>query len=499
MLKKKNLLNFFTGFFSEFAVLILGAVIPKLMIVYYGSDVNGLTNTIAQIFTYMALFESGLGTATRMNLYEPIVKDDRESVNKIMSVADRYYKKISIYYGLIVIVLASVLPVLLKTSVDYKTIFLFVFFEGATGFLSFLVTQKWKCIFMASGKNYVINLIEFSGKILCYTLRIILAINGVNIVLIQVGYFIVSIVKILLYRIYIKRNFHWVKLNIRTKENLLKDRKSFFVTEITWVIFSSTDMILIAIFLSTAMSSVYSVYNMVFLALTTLLSSIYNSLNYILGQKYHESIDKYAKTHDFFNSFFMSCITVLMCVAYILIIPFVNLYTDGVTDIEYIYKELPLFFCMVQLLSWSRYIAGNMTGFSGYAKLASKISVAEAIINITFSVVFVNLWGVSGILLGTVMALPLKVIILNYVAEKKVLKRKNGKTVKILIVNYIIFGLTVVLNSFLKLQYASYIQLAMYGAFLTVIYGIVVFSVNSLVNKDLFSETLKQLRKKIVK
>jgi O-antigen/teichoic acid export membrane protein len=188
-----------------------------------------------------------------------------------------------------------------------------------------------------------------------------------------------------------------------------------------------------------------------------------------------------------------------MCVAYILIIPFVRLYTYGVTDIEYIYKELPFFFCMVQLLSWSRYVAGNMTGFSGYAKLASKISVAEAVINITLSVIFVNLFGITGILLGTVMALPLKVIILNFVAEKRVLKRKKGKTAKILIINYSIFGLTIVINNFLNLQYSSYIQLAASGAVLTVIYGIVVFSVNSVVNRDLLSETLKQFRKKIAR
>ena len=274
------------------------------------------------------------------------------------------------------------------------------------------------------------------------------------------------------------------KQKATASQSLIKDSKSFFVTEIAWLVFSSTDMIIIAILLSTSMASVYSIYNMVFLALSTLLSSIYNSMNYILGQKYQEGIETYSKYHDLFNSFFMAGITMLMSVAYILVLPFVKMYTNGVTDIEYINPYLPVLFCLVQILSWSRYVAGNMTGLSGYAKFASKLSILEASVHIALSLAFGITFGLSGVLLGSVCALPIKVIVLNYIAEKKVLCRAKGKTWKILLVNYMVFIATVVGNNFFDLQITSYLQWCVYAVCLVVIYTTVIAALNSIANSD---------------
>ena len=47
-------------------------------------------------------------------------------------------------------------------------------------------------------------------------------------------------------------------------ENMLKDRNSYILTEICWTIFSSTDMIVLSTFVSTQISSVYGIYNMIF-------------------------------------------------------------------------------------------------------------------------------------------------------------------------------------------------------------------------------------------
>ena len=97
---------------------------------------------------------------------------------------------------------------------------------------------------------------------------------------------------------------------------------------------------------------------------------------------------KYVTYHDAFTTIFMGGMTILMCITYILILPFIRLYTNGVTDVEYIYTILPVMFCLVQILSWSRYVSGNLTGLAGYAKTVSYISIAEAIVNL-FSLSFI--------------------------------------------------------------------------------------------------------------
>lgn len=52
-MKKKSLNIFITGLISQVVILLLGIVIPKLLIVSYGSGVNGLLSSIKQIFVYL--------------------------------------------------------------------------------------------------------------------------------------------------------------------------------------------------------------------------------------------------------------------------------------------------------------------------------------------------------------------------------------------------------------------------------------------------------------
>lgn len=283
-----------------------------------------------------------------------------------------------------------------------------------------------------------------------------------------------------------KRKYSWIKYDAFDKDYKLPNKGSYVLINIAWTIFSSTDMIILSIFVSTSLASVYSVYNMVFLAVTTFVNSLFTALNYHLGHAYVSSIDDYKKVHDIFNSLFVGIICALMAVTYILIIPFIKLYTSGVEDINYIYLALPVLFCAVQILSWSRYISGNLMGIAGYAKEASVVSIVEAVINVSLSIILVLFLDITGVLLATVLALPIKVVYCNYVAEKKVMKRPPLKTIVIFMVNYLIFGSALLINYYIDLQINSYWDFVLYGFAFSATYLIISFGLNILVNKDLF-------------
>lgn len=486
MVKNKNLLNVIISIFSQMIILALGLIVPRLVLTFYGSDTNGLTNTITQIFAYMALLEAGISQSARNALFNHVKNDDKESINRVLGAASYYYRKISYYYLLAVIILSIVMPFILKTNVAYFTIFGFILFEGLTKVVSFYFINTWTCFLMVNGKNYIINGVSLLNSILCYAIKIVLVINGVNIALIQVGYFAVSIVQLVIYYMYMRKKYSWVKIKKNTIDKL-PDRNSYVVTEIAWTIFSSTDMIILSVFVSTTLSSVYSVYNMVFVAINALLNSVYTSLNYNLGIAYHTSIEKYKKTHDLFNSVFVGAMTLFMSISYLLIIPFVRLYTHGVQDVNYIYPILALLFCLVQLLSWSRYVSGNLTGLAGYAKTTSYISIIEALTNVSLSLLLVKRFNIVGVLLATVFALPLKVIFCNYISDYKVMKRAPWKTLRILFCNYSIFAVTVFIKHFLgEFPIDNFVQFIITGIILVVIYSIIITLINGLANSDVY-------------
>ena len=496
MKKSKLFKNIITGFGGQFIAIILGLIVPRLFITSYGSDVNGLLSTITQIFSYMALLEAGIGQAAKNLLYKPFQEKDENGVSEIASIARTYYRKLTVYYGLGVLAFACILPFVLKTNVDALTIVLIVLFEGMSGVISFYFIETATTILGADGKNYVNNAISLLNKIIGYLVKIIMASFGLSIVLLQFVYFLVTIAKVFFYESYFKKHYGWICFRKTDKDIKLKDRNSYILTEICWTIFSSTDMIVLSMFVSTQMSSVYGIYNMVFSNITTLVNAVYSSIVYLLGYAYHESIERYQKMHDAFNSIFIGTIAVLMSVCFVLIIPFVRLYTHGVTDVDYIYTSLPIMFCLIQLISWSRYIGGQLTGIAGYAKQTSYVSLGEALMNLSLSIIFVHKFGIVGVTLATVIALPLKVFWCIYVADKKVMHRSYWKSISIIGINFLFFFAVVIGTRFYQPTINSYGQFFVWGVVLTVVFGVIGMSLNFLVNKDCWQIVRKHILKR---
>lgn len=483
-LNNRNLIkNVISGFGGQLLVIILGIIVPRIMIANYGSDVNGLLGTVSQIFTYLALLEAGIGQAAQNALYKPLSENNNELFSKIASAAQKYYRNITKYYALGVVLLSIVAPMIFASEVSKVTIFAIVLLEGLSGVLSFYFVQTKTLIIGINGKGYVNNGVTLIAKSTGYVARIILASMGIHIVLLQATYFIISVCKVVFYNIYFNKKFEWVDLSSSSNNIVFEDKKSYILTEIAWTLFSSTDMIILSVFVSTQLSSVYSVYNMVFANLNVLLSAVYTSVNYMLGIRFHKNLEEYKTLHDVFTSTFMGIMTVLMSVSYVLIIPFVKLYTNGVADIEYIYHSLPVLFCMVQLISWSRYSAGNLTGIAGYAKPTAIVSLIEALTNLILSIIFVNSWGIVGVLLATVIALPIKAFWCIYIADKRAMKRSCWNTIKIWIANYLVFGLAIILKEAISIQIDNYGNFIVYGILFTVLFSLLGLVSNMIANR----------------
>lgn len=487
MKNSKILKNIVVGFGGQFLIMVLGFIIPRVMITSYGSDTNGLVSTISQIFTYAALLEAGIGQAAKNALFKPIAENDRVGVSYIASIAKNYYRRITLYYGAVVLLLCVVSPLIIKTSLDYWTVFWMVFFEGMSGVVSFYFISTTTTILNADGRGYITNGVNVVNKIVSYCVKICMAVMGANIVILQFAYFLITVCKTFYHQAYFRKKYKWISFHSAPKTAKLKDRNAYIVSELAWTIFSSTDMIVLSTFLSTQISSVYGVYSMVFSSISVLLNAVYTSVNYLLGQSYHRDLKEYTRLHDMFNSVFFGTMTSLMCVSYILCLPFIRLYTSGVTDANYINDMLPLLFCLVQIISWSRYVSGNLTALAGYAKYTGVVSAIEAALNVTLSLILVNKFGIVGVLLATVLALPLKVVVCTYLSEVKILRRSPWKSLKIMAVNYVLFFATVIINFRLNLAITNYVGFLVYGVLFTGIYGIIGTVANYFANPDMLN------------
>lgn len=474
--------NIYVNFSANVLLMIVGIIVPKIFITSYGSDTNGLISTLTQIFSYMALMEAGIGQAAKNAMYKPLADRDYDRVSYVTSIASRYYRRIALYYGIGVVALSVICPFVLKTGIDHFTVFWIIILEGASKVITFYFNSTYTYFLAANGRSYINNEVNVIVSLITYVAKICLAMLGYNILFLQVTHLCLGIGMVIFYKKYFKKHYAWVDLNLAPKDEKLKDRNSYVVESLSWLAFSSTDMIVLSTFISTTLSSVYSVYTMIFNCLNTLINSVYTGVNYFLSQSFHEDLERYKCLHDGYTSIFLGGMTILLCTAYILILPFMSLYMGKVTDAQYVNPSLPFMFCLIQLFSWSRYVTGNLAGVAGYQKEQGRVSVIEAFINIVLSIALVHKFGIVGVLFASVIALPIKVIYITWLCECRILKRNPVKFLCILGVNYIYFILTVFANRFIDFTISNWLSFFIHGIIVFIICAVIGIAINCFVN-----------------
>ena len=126
------------------------------------------------------------------------------------------------------------------------------------------------------------------------------------------------------------------------------------VHQISGLIFQNTDVLVLTVVCGLKTVSVYSMYVMLFGMVGTAISTINSGVSFAMGQAYNTDKKRFNILYNVFETYNMALTFSLYCVATIFILPFLRLYTEGVTDISYIDTLLPFFFVATYLLSYGR-------------------------------------------------------------------------------------------------------------------------------------------------
>ena len=463
-------------------LLVLNIVVSKVVLISYGSEVNGLLASVNQVYTYIALLEAGIGTATITALYAPLANKNMEEVNRVCAASVAYYRHILKWYILCVIIVSFLWPLILESSIGYWTIFGVIFIQGISNALTFYYVSATTNYLVASGKNYINVYIHMGITALTYLSKAAISLTCVNVLIVSVALLGINALKCLIYCVYKKIACKDLRFDRKADLTILKQRKSFLVHEVVGVVFASTDLVLISILCDLKMASVYAVYSMVIAALSTIIGQIFSSTKYILGDAYHK--DNYQKTHDNFNVIYITLVFALYTIAYMLLRPFIEIYTRGIEDIDYSVRFLPLLFVFVQLLSACRSVDINLITNAGHAKQTVNRAIIEAVINLSTSILLLYWIGIHGVLIGTILALLYRTNDMIIYANKRILKRSPWKEYKLYLFNLFIFGCAVVLNEFLSIQAFGYFDLLIKA----IIVSVVVISSYVVLNLAMFGK-----------
>ncbi len=476
----KGIKNILWGLGAQFITIGLGLLIPRLIIVNLGSAANGLMSSIGSFLTYMSLLEAGVGTAALQSLYKPIAEKDHTAISRILAATHHLYTRTGwIYLGLVVL-LSILYPLFANLGGLSKfTVFCVILLAGVPSAISFFIQGKYRILLGAEGKGYILTNIATAGFVATSFFKVGILLCHGGLTAIQVSCLVLGLLQMGYIVWYIHRHYKWIDLNVIPDFESVAQRKAVLVHQINGLIFYNTDILILTFMTSLKTISVYSMYAMIYGMVKSFAYTISEGFGYSLGQTFHER-ERFLRLFNVYEVYNISIMFSMFCIASVLILPFLKLYTAGVTDINYIDWKLSLLFVIFYLQHNGRYSSGAVINLAQKFEETKWRSIFESAINITASLILTYFWGIYGVLLGTIIALLYRTNDMIIYASG-ILKRSCWITYRRWGLNLILFAVISLFFHWFELKCDNYFELLAAGAIIGPVIFVLFQAINSIV------------------
>ncbi len=492
--KIKN--NLISSLIYQVVLISLSFLLPRLYLENFGSEVNGVLSTIKQIFVYLFLLEAGVGLATTQALYERIGKKDYKSASEVLAATHSYYIKTGIIYFVIVLAIAIVYAYVIPTSIDSNVVFIIIILTALPALFSYFVQAKYRILMEVDGRRYVINNAETVLQIASNAGKILVLLLTDSLILIQLVYCIIYLTQLIYLYFYAKRRYKWLDLKAKPDFKAISQKNSVLVHQLSGMVFNNTDVILISALCDFKVASIYAIYNMFFSQVQNFITNVVSSFTFALGQMFHTDRERFDKLYNAYETFYIMATCIIYTLMAVFLLPLIQIYTSGINDAEYTNAFLVLLFVIMNLASNAKMPSSGIIEYAGEFEKTRFHAIWEMIINITVSVVAILYMGICGAILGTIAALLYRGIVTIYYSNKKVLKRSQMCTYKIVIANGLVFVLIMAVFFVDTFSNVSFLKLLFYGLINSAWIAPLYLAVNIVFNASAFTTIFELYRGK---
>lgn len=420
MNNKKNAIS---SLILQSTTIIQGLILPRLILYTFGSENNGLISSINNLLGFISLLEGGLGAVVLAELYGPIEKKNDDKIQGILGACQSFFSKLTLVFLVYTILVAFFYPRYIDTSLSKGAVSVLVLILSMTTVAQYLFSITYRLLLQAEQKLYIVNYVS-AVTILINTISaaiIIFVFPSIHIVKLCSG--IIYMIQPMVYRAFVEKKF--LKGNIRKKKQhyTLKNRWSGFAQNLAHFVNMNTDVALITLFMPLQYVSIYSVHLLVINALRGIVTSVGNSYQSALG-KYiamGDSAQLKQKFRKFEEGFWLAGMVLFFCCT-LLINPFIQIYTTGITDAEYYQPVFSFVIVLANMIYVIREPYRLLVLAGGKFKETNFGAFAEAIINLGMSLLLITEFGLIGVAVGTLIAIAFRLIYLVWYLHKDIVQ-----------------------------------------------------------------------------
>lgn len=433
---KNSLLNAITALGMTLVNGLLGIIVTRMVIEAFGSDFNGLNSTANQIVNVLLILEGGFTLASNVVLFTPVTRGDYAMVNGILAATRNKFRKIGLLFLGIGAAVAAVYALAANSALPDGFIATVILMTVIPGAFNLFYATTYRVLLQTQQKEYVINLITIATLGLGHVTNMVMITLGGPMWAVRFITMTFALINSLLIAGFVKRKTPHLDLKQAPRPEKIKGTNDVMIQKITGVIYNSAPIVFLSVSPSggTVLASVYAVYNNVFLMLKSLLHGVIDAPRLSFGQLMTEKKkeDVWPVFAQYEYAAFLA-VFVLLTTCSVLILPFIGLYTNGITDANYYDRAIALLMTGIATLELLHIPSGHIINMAGEFKVSRNIQVIACVTLVVGMAVGGSIWGVYGMLASILLVAALLCVLEMGYIHTRFFKRKLGQLARLLL------------------------------------------------------------------
>lgn len=417
--KKKVVLNFAADFFPQVFIALIGIFKTKIFLNYWNNNLVGLYQLYSQLFSYISIIEIGISSVVLYRLYAPFVKKDYDKISGIYNGSNFIFRIIVSIIIILGIILSFFIGFFIKDN-NFNFHFLqvtFILYVISNIFNYYTMSKR--LIFFANEKNYIVNIVQQGLTIIKGILEIFLVIKGYDLIIVICLAIVINLIINIIISIIYKKQYDDIIKSKNKSFEFMSDLKYMVIHKLSNLISNNIDVVMVSMFIGLDSVIIYTSYQYIIISLQSFTDKISNSFLSSLGLMLKEDKSCGIRLFDRFNDivFFAA---ILICIPlYFSINYFIEIWYNGIITTTSILSILFSTLLFMNIIKQIFYLFVNALGLFNET---IKCSITDMILNLTLSLFFVNIYGIPGVLIATIISM----IITEFIMKSRIILKELG-------------------------------------------------------------------------
>lgn len=492
---RKELLakNTAASLIAQITTLICGFILPRLFLQHFGSEVNGLVNSIAQFLSVISFLELGVGAVVESSLYKPLAEKDNQQISKVMVSANKFFQRLAQILLVYVLALMLVYPLIANQNFGFLYTATLIAAISISSFAQYYFGIVNALLLNANQRGYI----QYNAQTVTVVLNtivcaVMISMNS-TIQMVKLATSLIYLARPLVLHFYVKRHYQ-IDWKIKYTDEPIKQKWNGVAQHIAAVVLDGTDTIVLTVFSTLSNVSIYSVYFLVVKGVKTLFLSMTNGIQALIGELWaKQELEQLKEFFAWVEWVIHTGTTYVFSCTAALIVPFVQVYTFGINDANYIQPMFAVLLTLANAMHCLRLPYNIMVLAAGHYKQTQRNYIVAAILNIFVSVLTVKVWGLIGVAIGTLVAMAYQTIWLAVYDSRHFIFWSLKNVTKQFAIDALSATLVIVLGSQMSLDETSYISWIFMAVIVAAMALVVVIGINFM----FYNNRVKQLANRL--